>query len=312
VLTPIGLVARIGGELRERRIRIVRRDDDVLSDAGERELVRFTDGEAFHFTVNGYSTATRGVSELFSLADAIDGYEQLMYAILRHHHIANNFSFDVTLEGMNQSQIDEWLKGRTPPKPLSVRAHNEKEKWAVVGPELGAAANHAEAARLQRNHILGGQGVPEHFYGGGGDVNRAAAAEMGSPFEKSMTSRQKVFGEVIQDVLVAQIEAGIRAGVLQDGDEVRDVTVQMPDVSTRDLSRVGTAIAQFSAAMVQASDEGWVDPDTCSRVLGSLFAQAGVQVDPEDMLRKAREERGKRLADEVTSDLAGRASAAAA
>jgi hypothetical protein len=310
VLTPIGIVTKSLAGIPERRIRLVRRDDDVLSEAGDRELATFNDGEAFFFTVNNLSTTTRGVSELFHLADSIDGYEQLLYSILRQEQIASNYIFDVTLDGLDQKGIDAWLKDRRPPRPLSIRAHNEKEKWELAGPKMDTAASRAETARLQRNHVLGGAGVPEHYYGGGGDVNRAAAAEMGGPFEKAMTARQLTFRRVIEDVLVAQVESGIRCGALREADDVRDLRVGMPDLSTRDLSRVGAAMAAFAASLAQGMEQGLVDRNTAGRVLASLFSQAGVEVDPADMLTKADAERTTSLADQVSADLAKRQAAA--
>lgn len=43
------------------------------------------------------------------------------------------------------------------------------------------AADTSESARLLRNHVLGGGTVPEHWFGGGGDVNRAALARWANP-----------------------------------------------------------------------------------------------------------------------------------
>ena len=78
------------------------------------------------------------------------------------------FFWDVTLENADDGAIKSFLKNNPPPTSGSVRAHNQSVKWEAVSPDL-KTTDAANGARLLRNHILGGQTVPEHWYGGGGD-----------------------------------------------------------------------------------------------------------------------------------------------
>jgi GNAT superfamily N-acetyltransferase len=78
-----------------------------------------------------------------------------------------------------------------------VRVHNEQETWEAKTPTLGAADTEANA-RLFRNHILGGGTVPEHWFGGGGDVNRAVGAEMGEPTFKVLTQKQRAWKHFLE------------------------------------------------------------------------------------------------------------------
>ncbi|HEX8276040.1 MAG TPA: hypothetical protein VF615_25610 [Longimicrobiaceae bacterium] len=309
---PIGVITKQTHAVPERRIRTVLLEGErgVISAAAERERERFTDGECFFNAVNNLSNSARGISELFALADAIDGYEQLLFSILRQELGRSQYMWDLTLTGADQKAIDEKLKTIQAPKPFSVRVHNEKETWALVGPDKGAAAANAETARLQRNHVLGGAQYPEHWYGGGGDVNRAVGAEMQAPTEKAMTAKQRTVEYIMEDVLTAQVERGIETGAVRDSEEAREITVSTPDLSTRDLSRIGTALSQVAAALAQGGDEGWVDDETSTRVMGNLIGQMGVKVDPEEMLERAREEAGRGLADEASRALERRLAAA--
>lgn len=298
--TVVGVVTSSREGQEERRLRTILRGDEmeILSDAALRERERFTDGELFVAQVNKLSAQTRGTSELFALADWLDGYEQLLFGILQQEKARSQYIWDLELQGATEEQIQERLQTLRPPRPLSVRVHNEKEKWTLVGPDAGGAAANTEHARLFRNHVLGGGAIPEHWYGGGGDVNRATAAEMGAPTEKAMTARQKVIKYLLEDVLAVQIERGIEARVLREAEDVRDVSVTLPDLSTRDISRVAQALQQVSAALMAGQTAGWVDDDVAAQVLSSMIAHLGVEVDAEEMLDRARTS----LVDQVTRD----------
>ena len=69
-----------------------------------------------------------------------------------------------------------------------MRVHNESETWQALTPDLGGRDLDA-VSRLFRNHLLIGSGMPEHWFGGGGDANRATAAEMGDPAFKTLKVR---------------------------------------------------------------------------------------------------------------------------
>lgn len=303
---PIGLVLR-GHMGVERRVRTILLEEEMISEAGERERESFRDGEAFFFTVNGLSTARRGVSVLYRLADTLDGYDQLLYSILQQEQQRNRVIWDVTLDGADDAAVKKFLEENgAPPPPYAIRVHNDKVHWNQVGQPGGSASNAAEHARLHRNQGLLGESIPEHWMGGGGDVNRAVGAEMASPFEKKMSARQRTVEGIVEDVLTAQVERGVEVGALREEERIRDITASTPDVSTRDVSRVAGAIAQVTAAMSQAVDSGFVSEDVPAKVLASLLSQMGVKVDAGDMLKMAREQKSERLIDTVTDDLAER------
>lgn len=299
---PIGIVTkqRMGED--ERRLRTVLRGEaeEILSPSALRERAGMKDGELVVAMGNKLSTMSRGISELFRLADWLDGYEQLLFSLLSQERHRANFLWDVTLEGASDEKIEERLKTVRAPKPFSIRMHNEKEKWELVGPAFGSAANNTEIARLFRNHVLGGQAMPEHWYGGGGDVNRATASEMSGPAEKAFTAKQKRIKYLLVDVLQIQIERGIQHGVLPDDDEARAVDVDFPELSSRDTSRISASLQQTASALSLAADQGWIDDETSVRVLASLIQQTGVEADPDEMLERGQEQKATRLTDEAS------------
>lgn len=297
---PIGIVTKshLGGD--ERRIQTIIRGDEteMLSPAAARERDRFTDGELFLFQINKLSSQTRGTSDLFALADWLEGYEELLFSILQQERVRSQYIWDLTIEGATQEEIEERLRTIQPPKPLSIRAHNEKETWSLVGPDAGAASTNSEHARLFRNHALGGAGLPEHWYGGGGDVNRATAAEMSGPTEKAMTAKQRTVRYIVEETLAAQIERGIACGALREEDDVREVTVNMPDLSPKDIARVAPSLMQLASGLTIAAQGGWVDDETASKVMASMISHLGIEADAGEMLERANAS----LADLVIGD----------
>jgi len=303
VEVALGVVLKSRPGVPERRYRAVltAAETDVLTGPGLREWEALTDGELFISRINRLSTQSRGISEIFSLADWLDGYEQLLFSILQREQANAQVMWDVELQGMSDEDIQKWLETQSYPKPLSIRAHNEKVKWELQGPAFGSSSNNVEHARLFRNHLLGGIGIPEHWFGGGGDVNRATAAEMGTPTEKSLTAKQRLVKNIIEEVIEAQVARGIEYGAIPDDDEAREFQLEFPEPSTKDLTKISSSLQQFATGLSIAAQEGWVDDATAVRVMTSLLQQTGVEADPEEMLARAQEQKKERLADEAAA-----------
>lgn len=133
-------------------------------------------GECFFFAINKVSGATRGRSDLLSLADWIDGHDQFLFARLERAFLLNTFIWDITCEGMNREDLIEFVKGLSMPKSGSIRAHNEKITWKSETPKL-EASDASEEARMFKQQILGGSGFPEHWFGETSRTTRACYSE---------------------------------------------------------------------------------------------------------------------------------------
>ncbi len=300
---PLGIVLKSTRGEPERRMRTVLStvELDMLTPYALAEWEGMNDGELMQFAVNKLSTQSRGVSELFAAADWLDGYESLLFSILQREKANSMVMWDVTLEGADDEAVEKFLKKQTYPKPLSMRAHNEKVKWELQGPAFGSSNNNVEHSRLFRNHVLSGQSLPEHWFGGGGDVNRATGESMHAPTEKSLTAKQRHVKHILTDVIATQIDRGVRSGNLADSESARAFTIQFPELSTRDLTKISSSIQGVATAFTLLGQQGWLDDETPVRVLSSLLQQMGVDRDPEEMLAGAREQRGRTAADEMTA-----------
>jgi len=240
----------------------------------------FSTGDAHYFRVNNVTTASRGRSDLVALADYLDLYNQFLFNRGERAAFGNAWIWDVLLKGMNEGQIKEFLQKNPPPKPGSVRAHNENVEWACVAPDL-KAHDATYDARMIKNYILGGAGFPEHFFAEGGETTRATAAEMGEPVVKHLTSRQCQ----VKAMLAAQFEFVIDQAqmrrVLPAGVN-REYDLFFPEISTKDLQKIGTVMLQAAQALMIAETQGWVKPEGAARAFCEIASLLGPNLEPEE------------------------------
>ena len=266
------------------RLEVVHLDEDPDSPT----FGRLT-GECFYWAINKARAASRGISDLFAAADWVDGYDQMLFALMNQMDALSRFIWDVRLEGMTAEQIRDWLKENgTPPRPNSIRAHNEKVSWQAVAPPV-QAADRSEGVRLIKNFILGGMGFPEHWFADGGATNRATALEQGEPTLKMLTCRQRFVRYMLVQVLRYVIDQRIAAGTLSP--EVnRAVKVITPELSVRDLQKAAAALQSTAAGLLVLQQASVVDERTMAQVAATVIAQLGVDLDPDELLARTRQQ----------------------
>jgi hypothetical protein len=250
----------------------------------------FTTGDCIYFKINGVTTASRGRSDLIALADYLDLYNQFLFNRGERAAFGNAWIWDVMLKGMNETQIKEFLQKNPPPKPGSVRAHNENVAWSCVAPDLKAHDASYDEAMLKQ-YVLGGAGFPPHFFGSGGDVNRATAAEMGEPVVKHLTSRQCQVKTLVRSQMEfaldqAQIHRSLPAGVNREYD------LYFPEISAKDLGKIGTVMVQAAQALLIAETQGWVQPEGAARAFCSIASMLGAEVEPADAIAEVNPPEG--------------------
>lgn len=255
---------------------VVNLDEDVKS-----KTYGYLKGDIFFFAINKVANSLRGRSDLFCLADWIDGYDQFLFNRLERSHLMNVFLWDVTLEGYDQTQIDEWLKKTGLPKPASMRAHNEKVKWNAVVPELGAH-DASEEAKLFRNMILGGAGYPPHWFAGGEGITRATALEMSVPVMKRLKTRQKYFKYMIEFIFLFVIHQAIIHGRLKR--EVnKSFSVALPKLLEKDIYTLSLGLKFIIGALETGMEKKWIGEKDAKRIFAYMMSQLGLEI-------KARED----------------------
>ncbi len=268
--------------------------DFVLSPAAKMLRNHFTDGDCFYWSINNVSNSPRGRSSLLPVADWLDAYEQYLFDYADKWPLLNSFVWDLLVEGAKDDEIKEHIKAFTK-KSGSVYGHNEKVKLTPSAPKL-ESIEAGEGARLFRNHILGRFGYPEHWYGGGGDVNRATAAEMSSPAIKMLKRKQLTVKYILEDMCAYQIRQARTARYLQVRDEeAEQYSVMLPQMETKDVAKLGTVVQQVGAALIGAENQEWIDKDTARQIFAAITAFIGVDIDLDQVkeaINKQKEKKG--------------------
>lgn len=288
---PIGIVTKKDRKGRARRYRIIVNVPESAFDERTQQIrATFTDGDCFYFRINELSSATRGVSDLLAQMDWLDAYDQFLYGEIDRAAAVRAFVWDVTLTGATPGEVEARAKKITAPRPNSVRVHNEGETWKAEAPALNAY-DAANAARLIRNHILGGATVPEHWYGGAEDVNKSTGSSMTEPTEKMLEMRRTLLGYMLEQV--GQYVVRSHWGALDrelsaaEADQLGSLVVEWPEMTAKDTTKYAAALQQTVAAMVQLIAESLLTRETALRIIAALAENFGVSIDVEAELSAA-------------------------
>jgi hypothetical protein len=252
--------------------------EDILSPAAQALRDSYTDGECFYFAINNVTNSPMGRSELLVVADWLDAYEQFLFDYADKWPLLNTFVWDLLVQGGDEKTIPEQIKNFTK-KSGSVFGHNEKVTLEASTPDL-KAIDAKEGARLFRNHVLGAKGLPEDWFGGGGDVNRATAAEMNIPTMKMLSRKQGYMKYILESIFDTVIQRALDARYLTvPEEEAWDYTIHTPELASKDVSKFSTAIMQLSAALVSAETQGWIDKETASKIFAFAINMIGYELD---------------------------------
>ncbi len=242
-------------------------------------------GSGIYLPVNRVTGQHRGTPDLLAIADFVDGYDQLLFNALERSGLINAFVWDVTLTGSTQPQVDAWVQahGDAPP-PGAVRAHNEKEAWAAVAPDLGNTDLMA-LGRPVKNMALGGFGAPEAWFAEGDSANRATLAAQGDPTYRMITARQTVVGAGWTFIFNFVVAKAIEAGRLPINVK-RDLKVILAEPSTTDTTALATALAQLAQSLAAAEEQDWISKESARTVFLTVLSGLGIEVDAHEEQEK--------------------------
>ena len=295
---PIGVITKKDAAGKQHRYRVaVLGDDDQLFSrrTAETRAREFTDGECMLYQVNRLANGSRGRSDLLGQMDWLDSYDEFMFGELDRQKFLRAFVWDVTLAGADEETVKRFDKTFRSPEPNSKYVHNDSVKLEAVSPALHAAEG-SETARLLRNHVLGGATVPEHWFGGGGDVNRASASEMGEPTFKAFTSRQMFLRRMIEDIGRFVLWKAGATGMPDWSHADWTVTASFPELVNRDITKFSAALQQVAATAVILVDNGLITEERALMLIADVTQRFGQDIDPRAELEAARKERTERQA----------------
>lgn len=302
---PIGIVTMKNREGRARRYRvIINGPEDEFSNRTQAIRDTFTDGDCFYIRINNMAAGSRGRSDLLAQADWIDAYDSFLFGELDRARFMRAFFWDVTLKGATEEQVKQRAREIAAPNPGAVRVHNDSEEWKAESPDL-KAADSSEHARLFRNHVLGGATIPEHWFGGGGDVNRGAAAEMGEPTFKIFSMRQGLWKIVLEDMgryVLRQAAAKEGAGEPDFEDEAYQVEAIFPEITARDTTKWAAALQQVASALLIAIGNKLMSRETAVKLLAAIAGRLGIEFDADAELQAVEQEAAAAAAADVYTE----------
>jgi hypothetical protein len=245
--------------------------------------VNYRTGEIFHFRTNCAPDGTRGRSDFEAAADQIDAYDQSTWSDIERKDLVGRFIWDVLLKGFNKAQIDEWLREQAEPGNGSIRAHNEEVEWDAVTPDLKLTDSRVHTDGIRKD-ALGGMGLSDTFFGRTEDANKASAEAMDMPILKSLQSRQRkiraIFCELADYVIDQKALADSTfKGQLESGQIKRAFKVITPEISSKDVSRVGAVVAQFVTAIEVLMDRKLITPETAAKIVATFLQQFSIEYD---------------------------------
>lgn len=238
-------------------------------------------GSCIYEKVNAVSNQSRGLSDLVQAADFADQYDSILFAMGDREQFAGYFNWDVTLEGLDEAGVAKraaQIKAN-PPEKGSINVHNEKETWRFDYPDLKTAAT-VEAANAFQALITGGLGFPLHWFGRGDETNRATAQAQNDPTWRTLEHDQDIVREMILTMLtLVRDQAEIAGHWKPKGTEETVVAVTMPEMTSKDVVSISSALSALAGAMMVAQDQGWMTVQEGRETWAKVMAELDVQIE---------------------------------
>lgn len=173
-----------------------------------------------------------------------------------------------------------WMTNAEPGEAF-IASKAREFKVEVLAPDLKTPEQRA-LYDMVLDFVCGSAGVPKHWFGGGGDTNRATAVEQGSPAHRMLIKLQKSLKRCVSQVIDHLIWMGKASGrILHDADEAYQV--HMSQIPTRDAQRDVSTVQQLASALTHARTEGLISIEEAQRIYrGALVAQTTFDVALDD------------------------------
>lgn len=292
---PIGVVSKRDKKGKYKRYQvIINGDESVFTQRTQAIRAQFIDGQCFYFNINALGVKGRGRSKLLAPADHLDNYEHFLFSEAERADFLRAFVWHIVVEGASEDDIkNKWLPlFKSPPAPGSTQVTNDKVQMKPVSPDLNSEDTE-KLARMLRNHNLGGSTIPEHLFGGGGDVNRATGEAMMEPFEKVLTMDQEIIKQMLFDIGIFQLRMHLTIHSSEtepDFDhEIYQLKVVMPEMTAKDTTKYASALQQLTSALVILIQQQLLTEQTALQFIASVAKKLGVDFDAKTELESARE-----------------------
>ena len=250
------------------------------------------DGEMFFFRINNVSNQPEGVSDLLQSADILDMFTHLLVSILKFSELQYLWYMDVSLKGLTEDEIKDWIKDHPIPNAGERIVHNEDEIYQLLSPQV-KAADSSEIVRMFKNLILLSKRFPEHWFTEGGNTNLATAVAQGSPILKMLEKRQEYWKYIISNILLYVLHQAFihkKAGFNLTREELLTIKVKtiMPEVSKKDVKTAADGVKVVTEVLKEAVANNWLSKDTAGIMFRQYTDSLGYDIDETEEAEKIR------------------------
>ncbi len=241
------------------------------------------DGDVFYWRKNTDSNQPIGQSDYIQMYDYATLWDETVWALAEREAFAGYFSFDVEVDGSEdivRKRRSEITKN-PPTRRGMVNVHNPQENWNMFAPDLKQQGS-TITADLLLDTIWGGMGFPRAWFTQSTGTHLATAQAQGDPTWRSLAHDQGLIQKYIQWMLEFVRDQSYIGGTynrLGSKEELADITVVMPEMTTRDVATISTALTSVVAALIQSEDAGYISIQDAREAFSKVIAELGVDVD---------------------------------
>ncbi len=256
------------------------------ADPRKKEFGRLV-GNAFFMAINNPPNSPRGRSDYLTLFDWIDSMERYGFNYLERAEFLLNFIWDVLLKGMDEEEIRKWLRDNQAPQPGAMRAHNEQVEWKAVAPDL-KAADMTQGFEMAKSFIMGSAGRPASWYGEGGKAYQTEAELFGAVPYKDLDDRQREYTDLLNDVIQFVVDQAVIHGRLSEKQAEAGFSVNMPEISKKDFTKIMNGLPQITTALSIAVSERFITADEATKLFAYAATYLGYEIDAQEMIDAAK------------------------
>ena len=239
------------------------------------------DGDCLYFGVNNASNQARGYSDLLQVLDWLDQLDEVLWAVADRERFASFFSWLVKVSGLTESGIKDKataLSIKIPQKTGQLIIANENEDWSFLSPDLKQPQS-LETANQLLTFILGGLGLPRHWYGFGDETNRATAEAQNDPTWRRLQDSQDEIQWMIEAMIGLALSQAQIAGANVD---LEDYQVTMPPMTAKDVTKIASSLSQISQVLVLAVEQGWIVNEDAAKIFADLASRLGYEIEADE------------------------------
>lgn len=240
------------------------------------------EGNAFYLALNKTVGATRGICDFVHVSDWIDVHNKILLSESDRVEFSKAFIFKCRVEGGEHAVRSVIERQSRPPAGGSVLVHSEREEWSVLQPQL-TLFDTKDFSQHLLSMILGGMGIPEHWWFSSSGSNKSVSAEMTEPIFMWARKTKKIFCSFLKLMLSYAVqEAREGQGPLNGlSEEDCDFEVISRDPDRGAYDEIGKMLTEVGGALNLGVSSGWFDNDWAGATYRKVVQTLGLSDDIE-------------------------------